>query len=103
MSSQVSSEKSTGSSARSRPRPRRPLGARALGGRRHEALAGAAGAGLRNGAAAVAPLDRGGEAELLGIALEPQALRRVAGNAIEEGGEHLRLLDPQAVDGLVDD
>src|SRR5690606_20922045 len=54
-----------------------PLRAGALLRRRHEFTAGVARTRFRNRTAAVTPFDRGRKAELLGIALEPQALGTV--------------------------
>jgi hypothetical protein len=38
----------------------------------------------------------------LGAVLEVDAFRRVAGDAVEDGGEHLRLLQPHRLDRLID-
>ncbi len=66
-------------------------------------VAGVAGREFGQRAAGVAPFDRGLEAVALGIAAKPQALGRVAGDAVEQGREHLRLLEAHGLDGLVDD
>src|SRR5947209_8815606 len=50
----------------------------------------------------VAPLDGGVEAVLLGVVLEPAPFRRVAGDAVEQGGEQLCALQAHVVVRLVD-
>ena len=51
----------------------------------------------------VGDIDRGGLlAHLFGTVLEVQAFRRVAGDAVENRGDHLRGLQPHGLDGLVD-
>ena len=66
-----------------------------------DSLAGVVALGA--GPAAVAPFDGRLEAVLLGVAPEPQALGVVPRDAVEEGREHLALLQPHVQHHLVDD